>query len=73
MTRGKGVRLQKYADGGLADVRVFAKSEGLTWNDAAGRRFTLTELLDWRGQRAQAGRMAPKGFPKSNRFGPAFD
>jgi topoisomerase-4 subunit A len=74
MARGKGVRLQRYKDGGLSDVRVFRRAEGLSWLDPAGRTFTLpmSELGDWLGQRAQAGRMAPRGFPKSNRFGPAF-
>jgi len=74
MTRGKGVRLQRYKDGGLSDVRVFKKSEGLTWLDPAGRNFTLPygELRDWVGERAQAGRLAPRGFPKSNKFGRAF-
>jgi topoisomerase-4 subunit A len=71
MTRGKGVRLQRYKDGGLSDVRVFKKAEGLTWLDPAGRTFTLpfSELRDWLGERAQAGRLAPRGFPKSNKFG----
>jgi topoisomerase IV subunit A len=74
MTRGKGVRLQRYKDGGLSDVRVFKKSEGLTWLDPAGRNFTLpyAELRDWVGERSQAGRLAPRGFPKSNKFGPGF-
>jgi topoisomerase-4 subunit A len=72
MSRGKGVRLQRYADGGLSDVRIFTRAEGLTYIDAAGRNFTLTEMLEYLGQRAQAGRLAPKGFPKSNKFGPAF-
>jgi topoisomerase-4 subunit A len=74
MGRGKGVILQRFKDGGLSNVRVFAKSEGLTWLDAAGRTFTLpyAELRDWLGQRGQAGRLAPKGFPRSNKFGPAF-
>ena len=74
MTRGKGVRLQKYKDGGIADARVFKKSEGLTWLDAAGRTFSLSwsELKDWVGERAQAGQLAPKGFPRSNKFGPSF-
>ena len=72
MTRGKGVRLQRYKDGGLADVRVFEKAEGLTWTDSADRLFTLTEFVEWVGQRAQAGRLAPKGFPKSNKFGRHF-
>jgi topoisomerase-4 subunit A len=74
MTRGKGVILFRSRDGGISDVRVFAKNDGLTWLDSAGRTFTLEwrELKDWVGLRAQAGRMVPRGFPKSNRFGPAF-
>ena len=74
MARGKGVRLQRYKDGDLSDVRVFSKKEGLSWLDPAGRTFTLpmSELRDWVGERAQAGRMAPRGFPKSNKFGPSF-
>jgi topoisomerase-4 subunit A len=74
MTRGKGVILQRFADGKLADVRVFKKADGLTWLDSAGRTFTLSwsELKDWVGLRAQAGRLVPKGFPRSNSFGPAF-
>jgi len=74
MTRGKGVILQRFKDGGISDVRVFKKSEGLTWLDSAGREFTLSwsELRDWVGERAQAGRLAPKGFPRSNSFGPRF-
>ena len=71
MTRGRGVRLQRYKDGGLSDVKTFKAADGLTWVDTAGRSFTLTlkELADWRGNRADAGRLAPKGFPKSNKFG----
>jgi topoisomerase-4 subunit A len=74
MTRGKGTILQRYKDGGLSDARVFKKADGLSWLDSAGRTFTLSwsELKDWVGQRAQAGRLAPKGFPRSNKFGPAF-
>lgn len=74
MTRGKGVILQRSKDGGLADVRVFAKKEGLTWLDSAGRTFTLTwsDLKEWVGQRSQSGRVVPKGFPRSNKFGPSF-
>jgi topoisomerase IV subunit A len=71
MARGKGVRLQRFRDGGLSDLRCFAGREGLTWVDSADRSFALTlkELADWRGNRADAGRMAPRGFPKSNKFG----
>ena len=72
MSRGRGVRLQRFRENGLADVTTFSADTGLTWIDSAGRSFTLPlkELKDWRGKRADAGRLAPKGFPKSNRFSP---
>jgi len=71
MARGRGVRLQKYKDGGLSDVTVFEAKAGLTWKDSAGREFsaTMKELAEWQGTRADAGRLPPKGFPKSNKFG----
>ena len=71
MARGRGVRLQRFKDGGLSDLKTFKAADGLTWIDSAGRSFasTLKELADWRGNRADAGRLAPKGFPRSNRFG----
>lgn len=71
MARGRGMRLQKYKDGGLSDVTVFDAKAGLTWKDSAGREFsaTMKELAEWQGTRADAGRLAPKGFPKSNKFG----
>jgi len=74
MARGKGVILQRLKNSGLSDVRVFDGKAGLTWLDAAGRHFTLSmeELQDWYGLRAQAGKVVPKGFPRSNKFGPAF-
>jgi topoisomerase IV subunit A len=70
MTRGRGVRLQRHKDGGLSDLKVFEAEKGLTWTDSADRVFTLSlkELADWRGNRADAGRLAPKGFPKTNKF-----
>jgi topoisomerase IV subunit A len=70
MARGKGSRLQRYKDGGVSDAKVFALADGLTWRDSAGRTFTVAkpELDDWIGNRAEAGRLPPKGFPKSNRF-----
>jgi topoisomerase IV subunit A len=70
MNRGKGVRLQKYKDGGIADARVFRKSEGLTWQDSSGRSFVreTKELKDWIGTRAQAGRLPPQGFPRHGKF-----
>jgi len=77
MARGRGVRLQRHKDGGLSDIKTFKAQERLTWVDSAGRVFTLSlkELADWRGNRADAGRLAPKGFPKSNKFdnGPAVN
>jgi topoisomerase-4 subunit A len=71
MGRGRGVRLQRYKDGGLSDVTTFTAADGLTWIDPAARVFTVAikELIDWRGNRADAGRLAPKGFPKINKFG----
>ncbi|MGE7369896.1 DNA topoisomerase IV subunit A [Neorhizobium sp. NPDC001467] len=70
MTRGKGVRLQRYKDGGISDIKCFAIEAGLTWEDSAGRQFTKTkdELLEWSGDRASAGRTVPKGFPRSGKF-----
>jgi topoisomerase IV subunit A len=68
MSRGKGVRLQKYKEGGLSDALAFNLKEGLLWTDSSGRNFTVSELKEWIGERAQAGRLPPKGFPKSNRF-----
>jgi topoisomerase-4 subunit A len=71
MARGRGVRLQRFKDGGLSDLKTFKAQQGLTWVDSAGRSFTfaLKELADWRGNRADAGRLAPKGFPRNNKFG----
>ncbi len=68
MGRGKGVRLQKYKDGGLSDATTFTMEDGLSWLDPAGRTRTETELAEWTGKRASAGRMAPRGFPRDNRF-----
>ncbi len=70
MTRGKGVRLQRYKDGGISDIRCFAIEEGLTWEDSAGRTFSKNkdELIEWQGDRASAGRAVPKGFPRSGKF-----
>jgi len=68
MSRGKGVRMQKYKDGGLNDAATFHFIDGLSWLDPAGRRRIETELADWIGKRAGAGRMAPRGFPRENKF-----
>ncbi len=70
MSRGKGVRLQRYKDGGISDVRCFAIADGLVWEDSAGRTFTKSkdELAEWLADRASAGRTVPKGFPRSGKF-----
>lgn len=70
MTRGKGVILQKYKKGGgalLRDVKAFTLSEGLSFPFGSGMRLE-TELVRWLGKRAQAGAIAPRGFPTSNKF-----
>ena len=70
MTRGRGVLLQRYRDGGLSDVKVFRLDDGLSWpmGGATGRTRTETDLAPWLGKRAQAGRLPPTGFPKSGKF-----
>jgi topoisomerase-4 subunit A len=70
LARGKGMRLQRYKDGGLSDAKVFALADGLTWRDSSGRTWTVAaaDLRDWTGNRAEAGRLPPRGFPKTNRF-----
>jgi topoisomerase-4 subunit A len=68
MAKGKGVRLQKYKDGGLSDAITFTLADGLSWKDPAGRTRTETDLIEWQGARASAGKMAPRGFPRDNRF-----
>jgi topoisomerase IV subunit A len=68
MPRGAGVMLQKYREGGLRDAKVFRLAHGLTWRLGEKVR-TETNLRDWLGERAQAGRLPPNGFPKSGRFG----
>jgi len=68
MTRGRGVTLQRYKDGGLSDVTTFEKKKGLSWTMGGGRTRTETDLRDWIGKRGQAGRLPPKGFPKNNKF-----
>jgi topoisomerase IV subunit A len=69
MARGRGVRLQKYSSAKLSDITTFNSADGLAWKDSAGRDqgMSLKELADWRGNRADAGRLA-HGLPKSNKF-----
>jgi topoisomerase-4 subunit A len=68
MVRGKGVKIQSFADGGLLDLKTFAKADGLTWTDTAGRQQSADDWKNWIGKRAQAGRLAPRGFNKNGKF-----
>jgi len=67
MARGRGVTLQKYKDGGMADVQIFKEEDGFSYNRTGGIR-TETDLMSWLGHRGQVGKLAPFGFPKSNKF-----
>ncbi len=71
MTRGRGVRLQRFKDGGLSDLKTFKAADGLTWVDAGGRVFvqSIKELAAWRGNRGDAGRVRPDRFLTNNKFG----
>jgi len=76
MARGRGVILQRYKSGGLADAKAFRLADGLSWpqgdtrnGSPRGRTRTETDLGPWRGSRGAAGRTVPAGFPRSNRFG----
>jgi topoisomerase-4 subunit A len=70
MGRGRGVMLQRYRDGGLSDIKTFKLEDGLSWSAGPGGRVrTQRDLTEWRGKRAQAGRLPPVGFPRSNKFG----
>ncbi|MEL3892667.1 DNA topoisomerase IV subunit A [Ferrovibrio sp. MS7] len=68
MTKGRGITLQKYKDGTLSDAKTFKLKEGLTWIDRAGRVKTENDLKEYRAERAQAGRIVPRGFNTNNRF-----
>ena len=69
MTRGRGVILQRYKEGGLADCKVFRLADGLSWRQGENRTRTETDLGRWLGSRGGAGRLVPAGFPRANRFG----
>ncbi|MGH7111001.1 MAG: DNA topoisomerase IV subunit A [Stellaceae bacterium] len=69
MARGRGVILQRYRAGGLADCKIFSLAEGLTWRQGESRVRTEIDLAPWRGPRGGAGRPVPNGFPRTNRFG----
>jgi topoisomerase-4 subunit A len=70
MTRGKGVLLQRYKDGGMVDLRTLKLGDGLSWAMGGGKTRTVVgeDLAEYVGKRASAGRMAPHGFPRDNRF-----
>lgn len=68
MKKGQGVTLQKYKDCELADIKCFTLAEGLSWA-LGGKTRTETDLKPWLGNRADAGRLPPTGFPRTNRFG----
>jgi topoisomerase IV subunit A len=71
MARGRGVILQRYRMGGLADAKSFRLADGLAWRQSENRTRTEPDLTPWRGPRAAAGRAVPQGFPRSGRFGPS--
>jgi topoisomerase-4 subunit A len=68
MSKGRGVVMQRDHDGGLSDAKIITLAEGLTWKSGERTR-TETELSTWKGARAGSGRVAPRGFPKENKFG----
>ncbi len=68
MARGKGVKIQAFKDGGLADIKTFNKADGFSWTDSGGRQQSNDDWKDWIGKRAQSGRLAPRGFNKNGKF-----
>ena len=72
MSRGQGLQLQRYRDGGLSDAITFRYADGLSWpmGGGSGRVRTEADLGQWRAARGAAGRMPPTGFPRDNRFSP---
>ncbi|GAA3262456.1 DNA topoisomerase IV subunit A [Sphingomonas yabuuchiae] len=70
LSRGTGVQLQRYRDGGLSDATTFVFKDGLSWpmGGDTGRVRTESDLSAWRTARGAAGRMPPTGFPRDNRF-----
>nr|WP_295666432.1 DNA topoisomerase IV subunit A [Sphingomonas sp.] len=70
LSKGQGVQLQRYGDGGLSDAVTFLFADGLSWTmgGETGRTRTETDLTQWRAARGAAGRMPPTGFPRDNKF-----
>ncbi|MGB1147651.1 MAG: DNA gyrase subunit A, partial [Alphaproteobacteria bacterium] len=73
MPRGRGVKLQHYAKGGMADVKTFKRDDGLTWAWGQDKTRTFTEFEEIEGARASAGKAAPAGFPRNGLFGTESD
>ena len=73
--RGAGVQLQRYRDGGLGDAMAFVLADGISWplGGDSGRVRSETDLTPWRAIRGASGRIAPNGFPRSNRFEPLLE
>jgi topoisomerase-4 subunit A len=69
IARGRGVILQRYRMGKLADAKVFRLTDGLSWRQGENRTRTETDLTPWRGPRGGAGRSVPNGFPRNGKFG----
>ena len=68
MAKGRGVILQRYREGGLSDSSIFSRGDGFSWKSGERKR-TFTDVDLWYSKRGQAGRLAPRGFPRSNKFG----
>ena len=69
MTRGRGIKLQSYSKGGLSSAKIFTLEEGLTVRTGSRKRkFEREEIIKWEGKRAQAGRLPPTGFPRTNKL-----
>jgi len=68
LNKGKGVRLQKYKDAYLSDITSFDSEIGLVWYDKSGRKNVVSNSENWIGKRAESGKIAPKGFPRNNKF-----
>ena len=68
LNKGKGVRLQKYKNAYLSDITSFDSEIGLIWFDKSGRKNVVSNFENWVGKRAQSGKIAPKGFPRNNKF-----
>lgn len=69
MPRGKGIKLQTFRQGGLQDAKLFSASEGFSVIDSAGRNRAFPEWQEFEAKRASAGKLTPKGFPRSGGFG----